>query len=498
MGMILRQSLVNMIITYLGFTLGAVNYMVLYLRFMTAEYFGLVGVVLSTAALLMPLMSFGIPNTLVKFYSGFGQDADRQRFLTWCLVLPLGILLPLAAFSFFANEAIGAFMARKNAIVGDYVWHIFLIGLAMAYFEVFFAWSKVCLKTVYGNFLKELFARAGVTLLLALLYLKMIDEAGFLFWLVGVYLVRTLLMFGYSWKLLPVRLQFQRPPEFGQIVKYSALIILGGSVAVLLLEVDRFMINQYIEIEKVAYYSLAIFIATVIVVPWRAMNQITYPLTARLMNENDIAGLGKLYQSSSLNLLVVAGWIFLLIALNLDQIYALVPEAYRSGAGVVVIIGAVKLYDSFLSINTSILYNSRYYVSLLFMGLALAVLTVGFNMYFIPRYGLIGAAYATALAVLCYNTYKLVFVWVKFGLQPATRATIWLLLVGVCTWLLTSLLHFSWHPLINIVGMSSCITFCFIGLIWGLRLSPELNAFAVRLLSKKDPGRKDPPRGPNN
>lgn len=498
MGLILRQSLVNMVITYLGFALGAVNYMVLYLRFMSAEYFGLVGVVLSTAALLMPLMSFGIPNTLVKFYSGFQETAHRQRFLTLCLLLPLAIILPLALFSVLANEAIGAFMARRNAIVGDYVWHIFLIGLAMAYFEVFFAWSKVCLKTVYGNFLKELFVRAGVTLLLALLYLKHIDEAGFLFWLVALYMLRTLLMFAYGWKLLPFRLRLERPPGLSYIVKYSALIILGGSVAVLLLEVDRFMINQYIEIEKVAYYSLAIFIATVIVVPWRAMHQITYPLTARLMNDDDREGLGRLYKSSSLNLLVVAGWIFLLIVLNLDQIYALVPEAYRSGSAVVVIIGAVKLYDSFLSINTSILYNSRYYVSLLFMGLALAVLTVGFNMFFIPRYGLIGAAWATALAVLCYNTYKLVFVWLRFGLQPASRSTAWLLLAGACTWLLMSLFHFSWHPLANIAAKGILITVCFIGLTWGLRLSPDLNALASRFLAKKDPGRKDPPRGPDN
>lgn len=498
MGVILRQSLVNMIITYLGFALGAVNYMVLYLRFMSAEYFGLVGVVLSAAALLMPLMSFGIPNTLVKFYTGFQNDSDRQRFLTWCLVLPLAILVPLALFSFFANETIGAFMARKNAIVKDYVWHIFLIGLAMAYFEVFFAWSKVCLKTVYGNFLKELFARAGVTLLLGLLYLNCIDEAGFLFWLVVVYLVRSLLMFTYSWRLLRIPLRFQTPPEFGHIVKYSTLIILGGSVAVLLLEVDRFMINQYIEIEQVAYYSLAIFIATVIVVPWRAMHQITYPLTAQLMNDNDLKGLARLYKSSSLNLLVVAGLIFLLLALNLDQIYALVPEAYRSGAVVVLLIGAVKLYDSFLSINTSILYNSRYYISLLFMGLVLAILTVGFNMYFIPRFGLVGAAYATALAVLCYNTYKLVFVWVKFGMQPATKATMWLLLAGACTWLLASLLHFSWHPLLNIIAKSIFITLCFVGLVWGLRLSPEFNALAARYLPKKNPGKKGPPRGSDN
>ncbi len=498
MGMILRQSLVNMIITYLGFALGAVNYMVLYLRFMTAEYFGLVGVILSTAALLMPLMSFGIPNTLVKFYSGFDDEAHRHRFLTLCFLLPLAIIVPLGLFSWLANEAIASFMARKNAIVRDYVWHIFLIGLAMAYFEVFFSWSKVSLKSVFGTFLKEIFVRAGVTLLLVLLYLKRIDEAQFLLWMVALYLLRTVLMFAYGRKLQPVRFILERPPHWAYILKYSALIILGGSVSVLLLEVDRFMINQYIEIQKVAYYSLAIFIATVIIVPWRAMHQITYPLTARLMNADDRVGLGQLYRKSSLNLLIVSGWIFLLIALNLDQIYALVPEPYRAGSAVVLIIGAVKLYDSFLSINTSILYNSKYYVSLLFMGIGLAALTVGFNMFFIPRLGLIGAAYATALAVLCYNSFKLGFVWRKFGLQPASRATLWLLLIGTGTWLLLAIPRFPWHPLVNIGAKSILITLCFIGTIWWMRLSPELNALAAKWLMRKDPGRKDPPRGLDN
>ena len=216
------------------------------------------------------------------------------------------------------------------------------------------------------------------------------------------------------------------------------------------------------------------------------------------MNSEDRDGLDLLYKKSSLNLLLVSGWIFLLIGLNLDQIYALVPEPYRAGSAVVLIIGAVKLYDSFLSINTSILYNSRYFVSLLFMGIGLAALTVGFNMFFIPRLGLLGAAYATALAVLCYNSYKLGFVWRKFGLQPASRATLWLLLIGTATWLLLSFVQFSWHPLVNIGVKSILVTLCFIGPVWWLRLSPELNTQAARWLTRKDPGRKDPPRGLDN
>ena len=100
-------------------------------------------------------------------------------------------------------------------------------------------------------------------------------------------------------------------------MNYSTLIILGGSVAVLLLEIDRFMINQYIAIENVAYYSVSIFIATVIAVPSRAMHQITYPMTAELMNVNAMGDLKQLYQKSSLTLFIISGLVFLLVVLNL-------------------------------------------------------------------------------------------------------------------------------------------------------------------------------------
>ena len=55
-------------------------------------------------------------------------------------------------------------------------------------------------------------------------------------------------------------------------------IILSGSVANMLLDIDKTMINQYIKIENIAYYSVAVFMAIVISVPSRAMHQITYCL----------------------------------------------------------------------------------------------------------------------------------------------------------------------------------------------------------------------------
>ena len=241
MGIVLRQSLANTIITYLGFGIGAINTLFLYTRFLTDEYYGLVGVILSTAAILMPILAFGVPNTMVKFYSTYRAKGESAGFLSLMLLLPLLFIIPIAGISYAANAAIAEFLARENAIVADYVWYIFAIGMALAYFEVFYAWSKVHMKSVFGNFMKEVFVRLGVSVLLLLVHIDFISISFFLKALVGLYMLRAVVMKVYAYSLQMPKLQFKFPQNTRSILSYSSLIILGGSTAVVLLEIDRFM-----------------------------------------------------------------------------------------------------------------------------------------------------------------------------------------------------------------------------------------------------------------
>lgn len=489
MGIVARQTLVNTTLTYLGFALGAVNTVFLYTRFMSEQYYGLVGVILSTGALLMPLMAMGVPNTLVRYFSKYeGEGEALQRFLSLMILLPLLAMVPLGLFSYLANGAIEAFLSRQNPIVSGYVCHIFTIGMALAYFELFFAWSKVRLRTATGTFMKEVFVRLGVLALLLCLAFDLLDVSGFLDLLVVLYLLRMLFMALYALRLQPVRLQVPRLPAGGEILTYSSLILLGGSISVLLLEVDRFMMNQYIAIENVAYYTVAVFMATVIIVPFRSMHQITYPLTASLLYQKDMKGLETLYRKSALNLLILSLGIYLLILLNLDDIYSLLPEAYRGGFKIVLLIGAAKVFDSFLGINSSILYNSRYFKSLLLMGVGLALAMILLNMWLIPMLGMLGAALATFSAVCGYNLVKLVFVYRKFGIHPWSPEVFKVLLLGALSGFIFLPLDFDFHPVSDMALKSLLILLFYGGLSYRLRLSEDLNRLADRWLKKKDPG----------
>lgn len=489
MGIVLRQSVQNTVLTYAGFVMGAVNILFLYTRMMSETYFGLVGVVLSTAALLTPLLSVGVPNTLIKFFPGFAASGERDGFLSLMLLLPLAAILPVVLCTYLAETAIAAFLSRENSIVAGYVWHIFTVGMSMAYFEVFFAWSKICLKSAWGTFLKEVFVRLGATLLLLALYLGWFGVETFLWALVGLYLIRTVLMAGYALYLRPLRLTLQLPGTTREMLVYSSLILLGGSVSVILIEVDRFMINQYIRIENVAYYTVSVFIATVIIVPMRAMHQITYPITATLLHEGKMKELSDLYKRSSLGLMLVTLLIFLLILLNLEQLDALLPENYRGGFYIVLLIGAAKCIESFLGINSAILYNSPYYRTLLLMGVLLAGTTIALNTVFIPAWGITGAAVATFLAVAGYNAAKLVFVGVKYRMLPFSRGTWRVLLLSLVTGALFFRLEFGFHPVLNIVLKSVLVSVFYLGIALRLGVSEDLNSLVRQWLHRKNPGK---------
>ena len=148
MGIVLKQSLNNTIVTYIGFAIGAANTLFLYTNFMQPSNYGLIQVILSVSSVLMPILAFGVPNSLVKFYSSFKDQKNQDSFLTLMLILPLFLIIPVAVVSYAANDIIGNLLSRQNDVVREYVWHIFLVGMAMSYFEVFYAWARIQMKSI--------------------------------------------------------------------------------------------------------------------------------------------------------------------------------------------------------------------------------------------------------------------------------------------------------------------------------------------------------------
>lgn len=484
MGIVINQSIKNTIITYIGFGIGAANALFMYPIFLGETYYGLTGYLLSSANVIFPLLAFGVHNTLIKFFSHYKTDDEKSSFLTFVLVLPLLLIIPFLLIGFFEYDWIATSLSKMNPIVYDYVWQIPIIGLCMGYFEIFYAWVKVHMQSVFGSFIKEILLRVFISIFLFAVYFNWITPLEFINSLMGIYLATTLVMLFYAMKVRPITYSFKIPHNSREVFIYSLFIILSGSIANMLLDIDKTMINQYIKIENIAYYSVAIFIATVIAVPSRAMHQITYPITAKLMAEDKHEELNELYKKTSITLQIIGGLVLVGILVNINQMYLLLPKNYSTGIFVVFTIGISKYFDLILGNNNAIIFNSKYYKAVLFLGLLLAFLAISLNMIFIPIYGINGAAIATLISITLYSIAKLLFVVLKMKLYPFSNQTLYCLGVLIATFFLFYFWDFSFNPIVNIVLKSMLVSVFYIFMNYKLKLSSDFNNVMNSILKK--------------
>ncbi|WP_286927583.1 polysaccharide biosynthesis C-terminal domain-containing protein [Flavobacterium sp. UBA4197] len=482
MGIVINQSIKNTVITYIGFVIGAANTLFMYPKFLGETYYGLTGYLLSSANIIMPLMAFGVHNTLIKYFTHYKTEKEKEEFLTFVLFLPFLLIIPMFLFGTFGYSAVASFLSRKNPIIFDYVWQIPVIGLCMGYFEIFYAWVKVHMQSVFGSFIKEIALRILITVFLFAVYFKWISPLMFINALMGIYLATMLLMLFYAFKVKPIVFRFRLPANSRAVLVYSSFIILSGSIANMLLDIDKNMIGQYIAIENIAYYSVAIFIATVISVPSRAMHQITYPITAKLMTENKHEELNDLYKKTSISLQVVGGLVFLGILVNINELYTMLPQNYRGGIFVVFVIGLSKYFDLLLGNNNAIIFNSRYYRAVLFLGLLLVFLTISLNMFFIPRMGIEGAAIATLISITLYSLAKLLFVVMRMKLFPFSRNTLYSFGISLFCFFAFYYWDFPFHPVISIGMKSVLITIVYLYLNYFFKISEDINMVLLKAL----------------
>ena len=476
MGIVIKQTSINIFTISIALIIGAINTLYFYPEFLKDEYYGLVVFLLATSNLLQPLMSLGAQHTIIKFYSSFKDKKSKDSFLSSIVFIPLLIILPVSYLVTQVHDLIGDFLSMQNPIIESYVWIIFLVAFATSYFEVFYAWSRVQLKSVFGNVLKEIYPRISVFFLLVLVSQDLITKENFIWWLTGLYYLRLLIMIGYSLSLYKPSLSYTLPKNFKEIVSYSIYILLAGSAASLLIDIDKYMIPQKEAISQTAYYAVAVFIATVVEIPGRAMFQILNPMVAKAINNNDFNNLNDLYQRSSSNLLIICGFFFLLINLNIVSFYKLMNnEFYSDAILVVLIISIAKLIQMSFGCGPAILATSSFYKITLPFSISMAISVYFLNDYLIDLYGINGAAISTLIVLFLFTILKVLYINFKLKIHPYNLNTIKIISVICLVYFVFGLFQLGFDPLFNIIFKSIFISLVYISLVYFLKLSKTIN-----------------------
>jgi O-antigen/teichoic acid export membrane protein len=491
MGIIIRQSILTSLISYVGVAIGYVNLLYLYPKFLEVEQVGLLRAIQDTAMLFAPFALFGLGQSIIKYYPHFGsEDAKRNNFLTFIFTLALlayGIFLV----AFFTFQDLLISLVEKNA--GEIIPYIGLI-LWLTFFLLFInlleQYSRSLLNVALPTFLRDIAVRVFQAALVLLYYVKVIDFHQFIQLSVGVYLIILLVLASYLFFKSGYRITWRFADVIGtkrrEIFRFSALSFVGTSAMILIGKMDSVMVLTMLGTTSTAIFTTAFYMATVIEIPKRAITTTASPLIAAAFERGDVAAIKNLYVKTSINQFIVGALLFIGIWANLSNLFDLMPkgEIYRAGLYVVGIVGAGKLIDMTFGPSSEIIGLSKHYWFNLVVITILAGIVILCNYLLIPRYGIEGAAYGSVIALFIYNFTKFLFIFYKFRLQPFTINTIKVIVISGVVFLLNSWLPSASTVILDIFYRSIVITVSFGTLILLWKPSEEVNKLFYRVVGR--------------
>ena len=478
MGIVVRQSFLNLISIGIAFLIGAVNTLYLYPTFLGSKLQGLIIALLAISNLLQPFISFGTQHAVIRYYSKYTKKTDKDGLLTLSIIIPLVIVILFAPIFYAYYDEIRQFLFQNDQSLSQYAYVILFVAVSTSFFEVFYSWLRVKLKSVFGNFLKELYPRLLISFLLISYSYGVLDFENFVLFLIYGYYLRLLIIIIYSFYINKPRISLSFKSDFKEVFKYCLLIFLSGAASSIILDIDKSMLSSILTVENVAYYSVAVFIAAVIEIPGRAMFQILSPVVADAINKKHFKKLEGLLKKSSTNLVLVASLFFLLINLNLDDFYEMLnQDGYSIGIPIVIIVSFGKLYSMSIGCINNIISNSKYYYYTFWFSLFSSVLAVVLNIYLITDYGIVGAAYATLIVIIIMNSLKLYLIKVKFNIHPYSEDTVKIIVLSIIGFVIFSNLKLDFQPVLNIIIKSSLILILYTLSAYIFRLSDDVNIF---------------------
>ncbi len=435
-----RISIQSSGLTLLGFVLGALNTLVLYTRLVGVEEYGTIAFILATATLISPFISLGMPQGLLRFYNSLTK-IERSRLLGLTILLTLLVAFIISGIAYLFHEWLGQYSDAIRTLSLNELISILIIALSMGLFELGFSLAKLQFKPRFGVFLKEVYPRLLITLYLIHLYWFDFYWSQFILFLLISYLTRALLIWITALKISGITPSFNfKGLRLNTILSYSLLVLLGSSLSLFFLEVDKVMLFEFMTASEVANYTVAVFIATTVAIPFRGFLPLYGPKMARSYNANNNSfNETSELRSANHQILDLSSLIVLLLLAAFPLMQILLPTAYEKGLSILPILIFAKFVDSISGLTTPLFQYSKFYSKYLVLSILMFVFLVLTNIWMIPLYGLQGAAFATALVFCVFSLLKHWFAWRWFQISLLSPSYLWpvlLIVLSSLTWIL--------------------------------------------------------------
>jgi O-antigen/teichoic acid export membrane protein len=263
-----------------------------------------------------------------------------------------------------------------------------------------------------------------------------------------------------------------------EIILFSTVLIFSALSSLVIPKIDFFLVSKLQnDLGKVAIYSIGFYLATFIEIPKRTILQISLPIISGHLKKNEMTEMDALNKKNGTNQMVISTFLFLLIWLNIDNFYQIMPNGdyYSEGKWVFFIIGLSKVFESVNSTYSPIISNSSLYKWMPIIIVFNAGTSILFNYFFILKYGYIGGAISNIIAMFVLNILCLLLIQYKLRINPFSAKQIRIVLIFVLFLSLTFYGNWFSNPFIDGSVRSTLFAMAYVFFIFKSQASLEIN-----------------------
>ncbi len=488
MGVILKQSIKGSVYTYAGAILGFVNTGLFLPKFFLKEQIGLISILFAVTLIFVQLGILGFPSVLTRLFPYFRNKEKKHNgiLLIGLIVSTIGSLIILLLFFLFKDFII-EINIEKSRLFTEYINYLPFLIIFSIFFSLFDNYSKVLFDATIGFFLKDFLPRVFNLILIVLYIFDLISFDTFILGYAIAYILPVFILFAILVKKgqfylggFNKQLTKKLLPE---MLKIGAFGIIGAFSGIAVMNIDKYMVTQYLGLDNLGVYTIAFYFGTLIIIPARAIRKISSIFLAEAWKKDDLITINDVYYKSTINQFVIGVFLFIGVWTNIDNIFKILPD-YISGKYVILFIAFANVIDMFTGVSSNIISSSSKYKVMTYVVGIMMISVVATNMIFIPIWGLSGAAFASLISIFLTAAIRFLYLRFKFQLQPYNFTHFKIFLIGVVIFLLNYIIPVFDNYYIDILIRGSFVTITFGLLIYYSRVSLDINKVVNKFILK--------------
>lgn len=412
-------------------------------RVLGAGGYGLYALGYSIFQLISKISLLGLENGVVRFISIYRGEQDLRKVKgvlvsAFSIATIISILSGVFLFTFSEFVAISIF--KDSQLIP--IFKAFSISLPfLAFMQIAAHTARGFQKMQYYIGIQNIIRPITNALFVGIMFIIGFRIIGAVYgFLTSVIITSVIGIFFILKRIFPQAITAKPNYEVRKLLWFSLPVVFIGFAQIILNQTDKVMLGYFMTSSDVGIYNAAARIAIQTNFIITAFNNAFAPIISDLYNRQEITELAYLFKLITRWIVILTLPFTLIMVLFPKFLLGLFGSEFLPGAIILIILSIAYFLNAATgSVGLILIMSGKQDIELVNI-LTMTVINIGLNIWLIPLYGIMGAAFATGLSMTIININRIISVFKLVGIQPYTKSFYKPLLAGGITFIIFQLL----------------------------------------------------------